>query len=82
MMINSRPINDSVKHLLSFFILLTFFISCQEKDQPSRFPLAVEQNIDDILLTEAVNNFRKVDGALSLIVCLNGEIVAEEYTYY
>jgi CubicO group peptidase (beta-lactamase class C family) len=82
MMINSRPINDSVKHLLSFFILLTFFISCQEKDQPSRFPLAGEHNIDDILLTEAVNNFRKVDGALSLIVCRNGEIVAEEYTYY
>jgi CubicO group peptidase (beta-lactamase class C family) len=63
-------------------ILFSVFTSCQKTDQFNRFPLAAEHDIDGTLLTEAFDEMQKVEGALSLIVCRDGETVAEEYTYF
>jgi hypothetical protein len=67
---------------LFIFILLSLFISCKKADQENRFPLAEKHNIDEALLTVAFDEMKKVDGYLSLIVCRDGETVAEEYSYY
>jgi hypothetical protein len=56
--------------------------SCSKHEEENRFPLAGRYNIDGVRLTEAFNEMKKVEGALSLIVCSNGTIVAEEYTNY
>jgi CubicO group peptidase (beta-lactamase class C family) len=61
---------------------LSLFISCKKADQENRFPLAEKHNIDGALLTVAFDEMKKVDGYLSLIVCRDGETVAEEYSYY
>jgi CubicO group peptidase (beta-lactamase class C family) len=44
--------------------------------------MADRQNIDESKLITAFEDFIKVEGGLSLIVCRNGVIVAEEYTNY
>jgi CubicO group peptidase (beta-lactamase class C family) len=64
-----------------FLLLVGVFPSCQ-KQENSRFPLAEQYNIDGEQLTLAFDEFKMVSGALSLIVCRNGDIVAEEYTNY
>lgn len=56
--------------------------SCQEKEPVNRFPLADQYNIDEKQLISAFEDMKDVEGALSLIVCRNGTIVAEEYFYY
>ena len=71
-----------MKHFTAIIILFSVFTSCQKTDQVDRFPLATEHNIDGALLTRAFDEMKKVNGALSLIVCRDGEIVAEEYTYF
>jgi len=70
----------------SLFLLILFIIalvcSCDKKETENRFPLADKFNIDGEQLTLAFDKMKKVEGALSLIVCREGTIVAEEYTYY
>jgi CubicO group peptidase (beta-lactamase class C family) len=66
----------------TILILLPVFTSCQKANQVDRFPLAAEHNINGALLARAFDEMKKVDGALSLIVCRDGEIVAEEYSYF
>jgi CubicO group peptidase (beta-lactamase class C family) len=66
---------------LAFFFFF-FIISCNKKDNENRFPLAEKHNIDGQLLAIAFDEIKKVDGYLSLIVCRDGETVAEEYSYY
>ena len=69
--------------LIRFCMLfIPAFISCQEKKDDNRFPLADKYNIDGEQLTAAFNELKTVEGALSLIVCREGTIVAEEYTNY
>ena len=68
-----------------FSYLLIAFISLLgscHKEETNRFPLADQNNIDGEKLTMAFDEFKTVDGALSLIVCRDGTIVAEEYTNY
>ena len=64
------------------FIFLFILNSCHKPDQENHFPLAEIHNIDGALLTVAFDEMKKVDGYLSLIVCRDGEIVAEEYSYF
>jgi hypothetical protein len=73
---------DSMFNIFTALILCTSFPSCEENEGENRFPLASEHDVDGIMLTVAFNDFIKVDGALSLIVCRNGKVIAEEYTYY
>ena len=56
-------------------------VSCK-KETDNRFPLAEQYNMDGEKLTRAFDEFKTVEGALSLIVCREGTIVAEEYTNY
>ena len=67
---------------LSVVFISTLFTSCRKEDMVNLFPLASQYNIDGVQLTEAFNEYKKVEGALSLIVCREGTIVAEEYTNY
>lgn len=67
--------------LVLLLVSILFLVSCK-KETANRFPLADTYNIDGEQLTLAYDEFRKVDGALSLIVGRNGDIVAEEYTNY
>jgi CubicO group peptidase (beta-lactamase class C family) len=64
-----------------FLLLISVFTSCQ-KQENNRFPLAEQYNIDGEQLTLAFDEFKTVKGALSLIVCRDGTIIAEEYTNY
>lgn len=69
----------------AFVIMLTATISLLsscDKEEPNRFPLAEKYNIDGEKLTLAFNEFKTVEGALSLIVCREGTIIAEEFTNY
>ena len=69
--------------LVQIIILLyTLITSCQKQEEANRFPLAEKYNIDGEQLTVAFNEMKTVEGALSLIVCREGTIVAEEYYYY
>lgn len=72
-----------IKRILYGFFLLPacIILSCQ-KEEDNRFPLATQYNIDGERLTKAFDEFKSVEGALSLLVCRNGTIVAEEYTNY
>jgi CubicO group peptidase (beta-lactamase class C family) len=72
--------NKMIIHGL-FLLLVGVFTSCQ-KQENNRFPLAEQYNIDGEQLTLAFDEFKTVEGALSLIVCRDGTIVAEEYTNY
>jgi len=66
-----------------FLILIYTFLAISCKKEPvNRFPVADQYNIDGEQLTLAFNDFKKVEGALSLIVCREGTIVAEEFTNY
>jgi hypothetical protein len=60
-------------------LLITSLLSCERKDPNNRFPLADEFNIDGEKLSLAFNKMKDVEGALSLIVCRNDTIVAEEF---
>jgi len=68
---------------LQALLLVSAFIavSCN-KETDNRFPLAEQYNMDGEKLTRAFDEFKTVEGALSLIVCREGTIVAEEYTNY
>lgn len=69
--------------LVQIIILLyTVIISCQKQEPVNRFPLADQYNIDEEQLTLAFDEMKTVEGAISLIVCREGTIVAEEYYYY
>jgi CubicO group peptidase (beta-lactamase class C family) len=73
-----------MKKLIGLTLLLSIIIplnSCK-KLETHRFPLAAKHNIDEVQLANAYDDFKKVDGALSLIVERDGEIVAEEFTNY
>jgi len=63
-------------------VLIILFVSCQKQEKINRFPLADQFNIDGEQLTRAFNEMKMVDGALSIIVCREGTVVAEEYTCY
>jgi CubicO group peptidase (beta-lactamase class C family) len=63
-------------------MILLFIGSCEPKDIENRFPLASLNNIDETKLIMAFDEMKKIEGALSLIVCRNGQTVAEEYYYY
>jgi CubicO group peptidase (beta-lactamase class C family) len=68
--------------LLLVFLFITTLPSCDKQDPGNRFPLADEFNIDGEKLILAFDKMNGVEGALSLIVCRNDTIVAEEYYYY
>jgi CubicO group peptidase (beta-lactamase class C family) len=70
----------SIRYLLILFFI--FIISCHEEEADNRFPLAEKHNIDETQLIRAFDAFKQVDGALSIIVARDGEIVAEEFTNY
>jgi CubicO group peptidase (beta-lactamase class C family) len=63
-------------------LLFTVFTSCRKQEPVNRFPLVDKYNIDGEQLTVAFDEMKKVEGAISLIVCRKGTIVAEEYYYY
>ena len=68
--------------LLLIILFITVFLSCDKQEQVNRFPLADELNIDGEKLSLAFDKMKDVEGALSLIVCRNDTIVAEEFSYY
>jgi len=70
------------KFFISFILILIIVSSGCKKEENNRFPLAEQYNIDGEQLTLAFDEFKTVKGALSLIVCHEGTIVAEEYTNY
>lgn len=61
--------------------LISLLGSCH-KEETNRFPLADQNNIDGEKLTMAFDEFKTIEGTLSLIACREGTIVAEEYTNY
>ena len=71
-------------HSLNLLILfiITFLFSCDKQETENRFPLADQYNIDGKQLTLAFDKMKTVEGSLCLIVCREGTIVAEEYSYY
>ena len=69
-------------HILTAVLIISLFSSCEKEQNKNRFPLAEQYNIDGEQLTLAYDEFKTVEAALSLIVCRNGTIVAEEYTNY
>ena len=68
--------------LLMSLLVFLFLTSCRKQEAISRFPLADQYNINGKLLTEAFDEMGMVVGALSLIVCHGGTIVADEYYNY
>src|SRR5512145_2625598 len=72
-----------MKNLIFFSILLAVLIatSCT-KSETHRFPLAEKHGINEAQLVSAYDAFKRVGGALSLIVARDGEIVAEEFTNF
>lgn len=73
----------TLKHsIISVSLLLCLSFSCHDNEPVNRFPLAEQFDINVEQLISAFDEMRNVDGALSLIVCRNGTIVAEEYYYY
>jgi CubicO group peptidase (beta-lactamase class C family) len=66
----------------SILMIITIFSSCRKQETINRFPLADQYNIDGEKLILAFDEMKRVEGALSLIVCREGTIVAEEYTNY
>ncbi len=68
--------------VLSVIIPITVFTFCRKDEVINRFPLADQYSIDSKKLTLAFDEFKAVEGALSLIVCREGTIVAEEFTNY
>lgn len=70
---------------LFYIVIFSIFIvfqGCKKEDEPNRFPLAKEHNVDETMLVRAFDKMKNVEGALSLIVCRDGVIVAEEYYNY
>jgi CubicO group peptidase (beta-lactamase class C family) len=63
-------------------VFISFLLFSCHKEEFNRFPLAAQYNINGEQLTLAFDEFKTVEGALSLIVCREGTIVAEEYTNY
>jgi CubicO group peptidase (beta-lactamase class C family) len=63
-------------------IIISFLLFSCHKEESNRFPLGAQYNINGEQLTLAFDEFKTVEGALSLIVCREGTIVAEEYTNY
>ena len=64
------------------FVLTTILPYSCRKEEADRFPLSNQYNIDSEKPTRAFEEFKTIEGALSLIVCREGTIVAEEYTNY
>jgi len=73
--------NVILQLLMPLFIII-LFNSCSKGDAINRYPLTDKHNINGEKLTMAFDEMKTVEGALSLIVCRDGEIVAEEYYYY
>jgi len=74
--------NKSFKPPIFHLIFISFLLFSCHKEEFNRFPLAAQYNINGEQLTLAFDEFKTVEGALSLIVCREGTIVAEEYTNY
>jgi CubicO group peptidase (beta-lactamase class C family) len=72
----------SCKPPIFHLIFISFLLFSCHKEESNRFPLADQYNINGEQLTLAFDEFKTVEGALSLIVCREGTIVAEEYTNY
>ncbi len=70
------------KFFISFILILIIVQAGCKKEENNRFPLAEQHNIDGEQLTLAFDEFKNVEGALSLIVCREGTIVAEEFTNF
>src|SRR4030042_1086609 len=75
-----KPLN--FKFLLLVLFASIFICPSCNKEPENRFPLAEQYNINGEELTLAFDEMKTVEGALSLIVCREGTIVAEEYTNY
>jgi CubicO group peptidase (beta-lactamase class C family) len=75
-------IQECFTRLLTILLILALVTSCSKQEQENRFPLADQYHIDGAQLTVAFDQMKTVEGALSLIVCREGTIVAEEYTNY
>ena len=65
--------------LVTLLILFLFMGACTKKENDGKFPLAEEYNIDEERLITAFERIQQVEGMASLVVCRNGDIVAEEY---
>jgi len=59
-----------------WFALILILNSCTKEESPFSFPLAGQHKINELKLINAFEEFTKVEGALSLIVCRNGVIDA------
>jgi hypothetical protein len=70
------------KFFISFILILIIVQAGCKMEENNRFPLADQYDIDGEQLTLAYDEFRTVEGALNFIVCREGTIVAEEYTYF
>jgi len=78
------PVNMLTRtcYSLLVFVIALIISSCHKDESILRFPLAEQHNINESKLISAFEEFNKVEGALSLIVCRNGVIIAEGYTNY
>jgi len=65
-----------------WFVLMLILISCKKEEPHFSFPLAGQHDINETELVNAFEEFITVEGALSLIVCRDEVIIAEEYTDY
>ncbi|HBZ20768.1 MAG TPA: hypothetical protein DEO60_06560 [Bacteroidales bacterium] len=63
-------------------LIIVLLNSCHKHEGINRFPITDRYNINGEKLTVAFDEMKRVKGALSLIVCREGTIVAEEYYYY
>jgi CubicO group peptidase (beta-lactamase class C family) len=68
--------------LLIPLYIIVLLSSCQKQEATNHYPLADRYNINGEKLTGAFDEMETVEGALSLIVCREGTIVAEKYYYY
>jgi CubicO group peptidase (beta-lactamase class C family) len=68
--------------LLMPLFIIVLLTSCHKHEAINRYPMADRYNINGEQLTMAFDEMKTVEGALSLIVCREGTIVAEEYTNY
>jgi CubicO group peptidase (beta-lactamase class C family) len=65
--------------LSAFLLILALTTSCRNEENPVRFPLTSEHNIDEERLVQAFSKIEQVEGIASLVVCRDGVIVAEGY---
>lgn len=64
---------------ITLVLLSSMLVTCREKENTQRFPLAAAHNINEPLLARAFDKVKNIEGIASLVVCRDETIVAEEY---